>query len=156
ADDMTELSGFLETGLAYYVNLYEEQQMLTGTGSGVELHGLIPQATAFNTGLVTGTWNRIDIIGRAIQQIATAKEIPPTFLVVHPADFWSIRLTKDSQGRYILGDPMGPVTQQDLFGLTPIVTTTIGSGKFLIGSGSPTACEIRDRMGMTVEISFQH
>ena len=43
----------------------------------------------------------------------------------------------------------------DLFGLTPIVTTSIASGTFLVGSGSAVASEIRDRMGMTVEISTQ-
>jgi HK97 family phage major capsid protein len=101
-------------------------------------------------------WNRIDIIGRVIQQITSAKELQPTFIVLNPVDWWAIRLTKDTQGRYILGDPMGPVEKQQLFGLTPIVTTSIASGTFLVGSGSPIATEIRDRMGMTVEIATQH
>ena len=56
--------------------------------------------------------------------------------------------------RYLFGDPGAPVTS--LFGLTPIVTNSIASGTFLVGSGSATAAEIRDRMGMQVEISTQH
>lgn len=157
-DDFTELMGFLDSSLPYYVNLAEEQQLLTGSGSGEDLNGFITQATAFSTALLplSGTYNRIDVIGRVIQQITTANELQPTFIVLNPVDWWSIRLTKDSQGRYILGDPMGPVNQQDLFGLRPVVTTNIASGTFLVGSGSPVAAEIRDRMGMTVEIATQH
>jgi len=157
-EDFTELLGFLQSSLPYYVDLAEEQQLLSGSGSGEDLNGLITQATAFDTALLplSGSYNRIDVIGRAVQQITTASEIPPTFIVLHPADWWSIRLTKDTQGRYILGDPMGPVTQQQLFGLTPIITNNIASGTFLVGSGLPVASEIRDRMGMTVEIATQH
>lgn len=157
-DDMTELMGFLRSSLAYYVDLAEEQQLLTGSGSGEDLHGLVTQATAFSTALlpITGSYNRIDVIGRVIQQITSASELQPSFIVLNPVDWWSIRLTKDTQGRYILGDPMGPVAQEQLFGLTPVVTTSIASGTFLVGSGSPIATEIRDRMSMQIEIATQH
>ena len=167
-DDMVELMGFLQTALPYYVDLEEELQLLSGDGTGVNLSGLITQATSFNTGLLNATagWTRIDIIGRVIQQITAAKELPPTFLVVHPTDYWAIRLTKDSYGRYILGDPQASVGTvlaggavqgpPSIFDLIPVVTTSIAAGTFLIGSGSPVACEIRDRMGMTVEIATQH
>jgi hypothetical protein len=37
-----------------------------------------------------------------------------------------------------------------------VATTSISSGTFLIGSGDPAACEIRDRMGMQVELSTSH
>jgi HK97 family phage major capsid protein len=155
-DDFTELMGFLQTGLPYYVNLDEELELLLGSGSDPHLDGLITQATAYNTALTpaVGGWTRIDIVGRVIQQITTAKELQPTFIVLNPVDIWSMRLTKDSQGRYILGDPMQPLTS--IFGLTPIVTTNVAVGTFLVGSGSPIACEIRDRMGMTIEIATQH
>ena len=153
-DDMSELLSYLQTGLAYYVDLAEEAQLLTGSGAGTDLNGLITQATAFNTGLLSGTagWTRLDIIGRTIQQIVTAKELAPSFIVLNPVDFFSIRLLKDTQGRYLFP----PNQAVDLFGLTPIVTTSIAVGTFLVGSGSPIAAEIRDRMGMQVEISTQH
>jgi len=157
-EDFDELMNFLQTSLMYYVDLAEEEQLLSGSGSTVELNGLITQATAFSTGLLplTGAYNKIDYIGRAVQQITSAKELMPTFLVLNPADWWDIRLTKDTQGRYILGDPMQPLTNPNLFGLTPVPTTSVPSGTFLVGSGNPMASEIRDRMGLTVEIAPQH
>jgi HK97 family phage major capsid protein len=156
-DDMAELMNFLMTSLPYYVDLEEEMQMLAGDNTGQNLHGLLSQATAFNTALFPAgsSWNRIDQIGRIIQQITAAKELEPTFFVVHPTDWWAIRLTKDNYGRYILGDPMEQGAR-NVFGLQPVITTNITAGTFLVGSGSPIAVEIRDRMGMTVEIATQH
>jgi HK97 family phage major capsid protein len=156
-DDFTELASFLQNSLTYYVNLEEELQLLSGDNTGQNLHGLINQATAFQTSLLSGTqgWNKIDIVGRAIQQLTTAKEIPPTFIVMHPNDWWSIRLTKDSFGRYLIGDPQTTANAM-LFDLLVIPTTSITAGTFLVGSGNPAACEIRDRMEMQFEVSTEH
>lgn len=156
-DDFAELAGFLDTSLRYYVNLEEETQMLSGSGTGEDLDGFITQATSFNTGLLSASagWNKIDIIGRVIQQITVAKELQPTFVVMHPTDWWGIRLTKDSYGRYILGDPQEMVSPT-IFGLDVVSTTSISSGTFLVGSGSPVGCEIRDRMELVVEVSTEH
>jgi HK97 family phage major capsid protein len=156
-DDFTELAGFIQTSLPYYVNLAEEQQLLSGDGTGENLHGLIPQATTFNTGLLNNTagWTRIDVIGRAIQQITASAELQPTFVVLHPNDWWAVRLTKDGFGRYILGDPQ-VVGRPNIFGLDMVETPTMAAGTFLVGSGSAVASEIRDRMQMQVEISTEH
>jgi HK97 family phage major capsid protein len=156
-DDLTELNGFIMSSLPYYVNLEEELQLLSGDNTGENLHGLITQASAFNTALLSATkgWNKIDIVGRAIQQITVAKEIQPTFIVLHPNDWYDMRLTKDQFGRYILGDPQSMV-RPNIFGLSAVSTTSIASGTFLVGSGDPVAAEIRDRMEMQVEISTQH
>jgi len=66
--------------------------------------------------LLGGGWTRLDIIGDVIQQITVAKEIPPTFVILHPFDWWRMRLLIDSLGRYILGDPQ-TVVSPSLFGL---------------------------------------
>jgi HK97 family phage major capsid protein len=156
-DDWGELASFFETSLVYYVNLEEELQLLSGDNIGEDLHGLIPQAQPFNTGLLSAShgWNRIDIIGSAISQLTTAKEITPTFCVLHPTDWWGIRLLKDTLGRYLIGDPQSTAAAL-LFDLVVIPTTSIAAGTFLVGSGNPAAAEIRDRMEIQFEISTSH
>jgi HK97 family phage major capsid protein len=156
-DDFTELASFLQTSLTYYVNLEEEIQLLSGDNTGENLHGLITQASAFSTALLSPAagWNRLDIVGRAIEQLTTAKEIPPTFIVMHPSDWWSIRLTKDSFGRYLIGDPQ-TTAAANLFDLTVIPTTSIAAGTFLVGSGNEAAASIRDRMELQFEVSTEH
>jgi HK97 family phage major capsid protein len=155
-DDFAELEAYIRATLPYYVNRLEEQQLLTGDGTVQNLNGLVTQATAFNTALVAGTWQRFDIIGRAIQQVTVADELPPSFIVLHPADWWSIRLTKDGDGRYIFGDPQSPLTNPNIFGLSVVSTTAMAAGTFLVGSGDAAASQIRDRMAMQVEISTEH
>jgi HK97 family phage major capsid protein len=156
-DDFAELAGYLETALPYYVDLAEEIQLLSGDGTGENLHGAIVQATAFNTGLLTASagWQRIDVIARAVQQINQTNEIEPTWVLLNPKDWWSLRLTKDSYGRYILGDPQ--ITgSANVWGLDVIWTPSMPVGTFMVGTDSPVASEIRDRMSMQIEISTEH
>jgi HK97 family phage major capsid protein len=157
-EDLQELQSFLMSTLGFYVDLDEEIELLSGDNTGVHLNGLITQATAFNTALTSNSagWNKIDLVGRAAQQVEMAKELQPSFVCVNPKDYWDMRLQKDSYGRYILGDPQGPVNTAALFDLQPVRTTSIAQGKFLVGSGDPAAVEIRDRMEMQVEISTEH
>lgn len=157
-DDFTELMSFIQSAMPYYVNLEEELQLLSGDNTGENLHGIIPQASAFSTALLPSAahgWNKIDVIATAIKQINAAKEIEPTFAVISTNDWWDIRLTKDSFGRYILGDPQIAV-RPNIFGLDVVPTTSMAAGTFLVGSGSPVAAEIRDRMDMQIEISTEH
>ena len=156
-DDFSELAGYLESSLPYYVDLAEDQGLLLGDGVGEDLHGMVPQSTAFNTALLNATsgWQRIDVIGRAIEQINIASEIDPSFVVLNPRDWWSLRLTKDNYGRYILGDPQ-TIGSANIWGLDVVWTPSMSVGFFLVGNGSPVASEIRDRMSMQVEISTEH
>jgi HK97 family phage major capsid protein len=157
-DDFVELMGFLNSAIPYYVNLEEELQLLAGDNTGENLHGLLAQAQAFNASLLPTAahgWNKIDVVATAIRQINASKEIDPTFAIMHTNDWWDIRLTKDSFGRYILGDPQIAV-RPNIFGLDVVPTTSMAPGTFLVGSGSPIAAEIRDRMEMQVEISTEH
>jgi HK97 family phage major capsid protein len=55
-DDLQELNGYILSSLPYYVNLEEELQLLAGDNTGENLHGLIPQASAFNTALLSASW----------------------------------------------------------------------------------------------------
>ena len=155
-DDFDELEGFLTSSLPYYVNREEDRQILSGDNTGENLNGLITQASAFNTALLTGSGNTdIDQIGAAIEQIELIDEIEPTFVALNPLDWWKMRRTKDTLGRYILGDPQ-TTGNPTIWDLTTVPTTGVVAGTFLVGSGQSAASEIRDRMEMTVEISTEH
>jgi HK97 family phage major capsid protein len=157
-DDFTELRAYIDGALRYAVDKDEEIELLSGDGTGEHLHGLIPQATAFSTSLLTASagYQRLDLIATAIGQIASAAETDPTFVVLNTTDWWKLRLTKDSQGRYILGDPQGGATNPQIWGLNLVPSNSIAAGTFLVGSGSPAAAEIRDRMDTVVEVSTEH
>jgi len=159
-DDLPELEAFLRDELTYRVRLLEEFQMLTGDGTGQNLHGLIPQASSLDTSQLGSSWTKLDIISEAIWQLENAYELTATFLVIHPTDYKYIRGLRNSAGQYVGGFPFSQSeTVQNrprIFGLDPIVTVNIASGTFLVGSGSPVAAEIRDRDSVKVEFGPCH
>jgi HK97 family phage major capsid protein len=155
-DDFPGLAAFLQTKMRYGLEKKIDAEILSGSGTGLHLSGLTTDATAFDTNLLSATagWTRIDIIGRAIQQVETADETPSTFIVLNPADWWKMKLTKDSYGRYIIGEPGSDGTPPMLWGRPVVVTTQMASGYFLVGAAS--AAMIRNRQGVTVDISTEH
>jgi HK97 family phage major capsid protein len=66
-DDFTELRAYIDGALRYAVDKDEEIELLSGDGTGEHLHGLIPQATAFSTSLLTASagYQRLDLIATA-------------------------------------------------------------------------------------------
>lgn len=155
-EDWDELQGILETSLRYEVDKEDDRQILNGDGTGENYNGLITQATAYDAALTgAGAFNKADQIGRSLQQVMTADEVEPNFIVLHPVDWWGVRLIKDDNGNYIFGSPARRGAP-GVWDLTPIVTTAIASGKFLIGSSNAVANEIRDGFGTEVEISLHH
>lgn len=155
-DDFDELMGFLRTSLPYYVNRLEDLQILSGDGVGNDLNGLTTQASAFSTSLLSAAqgYTRIDQIGAASEQIDSIDEIAASYVVMNSKDWWSLRRTKDSYGRYILGDPQS-FGEPKIWDLNVVSTNQMAQGTFLVGNGDPAAVEIRDRMAMQFDISTE-
>lgn len=154
-DDAPQLRDLIDTELRYGLALVEETQLLSGDGVSPNLHGLIPQSTAFADpldGQIT-TPNQIDRIGSAILQSALA-DFPATGIILHPSDWQLMRMLKDGEARYILGAP-GTDIDPVLFGLPVVATKAIAAGSFLLGNFQEAAT-LYDRWSPRVEISTEH
>jgi HK97 family phage major capsid protein len=149
-DDSASLASHINGRLIYGLKLKEETQLLSGTGINHQLNGLLTQATAF-VQTSPENKNEIDIIRMAIKQAHVA-EYRPDFAVLNPQDWFDIEIRKvgTSDARYVVGDP-GSMGVPNLWGLPIVVTNSIASGKFLIGSAA--AAEIKDRQMAAVEMS---
>jgi HK97 family phage major capsid protein len=64
--DIPLLQSYIDGRLRYGLQYVEEAQILAGDGTGQNLLGLIPQATAFNEALRQTNDTQIDILRRAI------------------------------------------------------------------------------------------
>ena len=152
-DDAPQLQGLIDSELRYGLTYAEELQLLSGAGTGTDLNGIYTQATAFAAGTnTTATPNRIDVILFAMLQGALT-EAPSTGVVMHPSDWTLIRGTKDSQGRYIMGDP-GAAVEPRLFGLPVVATQAMTAGNFLVGDFAGSAT-LYDRWQARVEVSTE-
>lgn len=121
-DDMPQLMSLIDGELIYGLKVVEEGQLLYGDGEGQNLKGLVPSAAPFvaPVGVVSGTANSIDTLGLAILQNAL-EDLPADGIVVHPADWMQMRLLKNADGEYLLGNPATNPARV-LFGL-PVVDT---------------------------------
>lgn len=151
-DDSPMLEGFIRQRLIYGLELEEETEILTGTGSGGELNGLYNQATAYATS-ASGTDTKIDVIRRLMTALQ-ASEFSAEAVVLNPLDWQDIELTKDSDGRYIFANPQA-VAQPRIWGLPVVVTNTMTSGNVLVGQFSQAAA-LFDRMSLVVELFREH
>ncbi|WP_239739835.1 MULTISPECIES: phage major capsid protein [Luteibacter] len=153
-DDLPQLASDIDVEMRYGLKYAEEQQLLFGDGTGANLHGIVPQATAFAPGFTVAEQTPIDDIRLAMLQAQLAR-LPASGTVLHFIDWAKIELTKDSLGRYILANPLGllgPV----LWGV-PVVATEIAAfvGKFLTGAFQGGA-QIYDREDANVVIATEN
>lgn len=155
-DDFDGLAAYINRKLVYGLKKVEETELLSGDNTGEHLNGLITQATAFNTALLTASdgWKRGDLLREAITQVELADEAGIGFFVLNPGDWSKIERTKTTYGEYVFANPAAGMMGQNLWGRPVIVTPSIAAGTFLAGSSAQA--EIFDRMGVTVEISTEH
>ncbi|MFK9975030.1 phage major capsid protein [Klebsiella pneumoniae] len=153
-DDFAQLQSTVDAEMRYGLKYVEEQEILFGDGTGVHLHGIVPQATAFAGAFEVEQQNGIDDLRLAMLQAQLAR-FPASVHVLHFIDWAKIELTKDTLGRYILANPAA-LTGPTLWGL-PVVATEAPAfqGKFLTGAFN-AAAQLFDREDANVVISTEN
>lgn len=149
--DVSQLRSLIDQRLLYGLAYAEEQQILNGDNTGQNLHGIIPQATAYSAAFTPSAETAIDTLRLAMLQAALA-EYPATGHVMNPIDWARIELTKNAGGDYIIGVPQGTVGPT-LWGLPVVPTQAIAIDKFLTGAFKLGA-QLFDRWDARVEAGY--
>lgn len=158
AMDNAALAAYINRRMVYGVNLKVENQLVAGNGIAPNLNGLTNTGnftahgytSASLTALGLSPTNRFDLIGKMIGDSALA-DYPADAVVLNTGDWWTMRLTKDSQGRYLLGDP-GSSVVPSLFGRPVVASNAMTADSVWVGSLSQAAT-LHNREGITVELS---
>lgn len=152
--DASQLQSLIDARLRYGLAFKEEQQLLLGDGTGQNLLGIIPQASAYSPAFdPAGTETNIDMLRLAMLQAFLA-EYPATGHVMNPIDWARIELLKDTTGRYIIGNPQGSIGAA-LWNLPVVETQAIAVDKFLTGAFKQGA-QVFDRWLARVEIATEN
>jgi HK97 family phage major capsid protein len=151
-DDVPMLQSYIDGRLRYGLRYAEELQLLHGDGTGVNLHGIYTQAILMTDPGAIANATRLDVLRMAMLQASLA-EYPATGIVVHPTDWAAIETTKDTTGRYIIGDPKSEAAAR-VWGLPVVATQAMLLDKFLVGAFKAGA-QIFDRQNATVELSTE-
>lgn len=152
-DDASQLQSIVDQRLRYGLAYVEEQQLLNGDGTGQNLLGIVPQASAYTAPIAVTGATIIDQIRLALLQAELA-EYPSTGIVMNPKDWTRVELLKDTQGRYIIGNPQGN-TAASLWGIPVVTTPAMQEDKFLAGAFRLGA-QLFDRWEARVEVSTEN
>ncbi|WP_442513820.1 phage major capsid protein [Pseudomonas promysalinigenes] len=150
--DIPLLQSYINGRAIYGLKYKEEEQILAGDGTGQNLLGLIPQATAFNEALRKTGDTKIDTLRRAILQVRVA-EYRASAIALNPVDWADIELTKDANGSYIWVNVQEGGVQR-LWKLPVVDSNAVPEGEFLVGAMN-IAAQVFDREEAAVEVSTE-
>lgn len=157
ASDNAALTAYIDTRMTYGVQLRLENQIIQGNGTTPNISGFTAAGnftahgyTAANLTSAGLLNNRFDVIGKIIGDTQAA-DYPADVIIVNPTDWWTMRLAKDSQNRYLLGDP-GAAVPPNLFGLTVVPSNAVVAGNVLIASLAQAAV-FYQREGVVIDMS---
>lgn len=161
-DDLPWLASAIDNRGLYLVQLFEEDQLLNGNGSGTNLNGILNRTGILTGQTATGEPNVADAIFRAMTDISTNSPFTADGIVINPADYQTLRLAKDSNNQYYGGGFFqgqygngGVMEQPPIWGLRTVVTPAIAAGTVLVGAFRQGGSVIR-RNGLSVEIANQN
>lgn len=157
AMDNAALAAYINRRMVYGVNLRMENQLVAGNGTAPNISGLTNAGNFTAHGYTAASLtalglanNRFDLIGKMIGDSAVA-DYPADVVILNTADWWTMRLAKDSQGRYLLGDP-GSTVAPSLFGRPVVASNAMTASNVWVGSLSQAAT-LHAREGMAVDLS---
>ena len=152
-DDVPAMQSMIEERLLYGLRFVEDVQLLMGSGTGNNLAGIYTTASAYVAPFTVAGETAIDRLRLAFLQGELAL-LPADAAVLHPTDWAKIELIKDTQGRYIIGNPQGSLAPS-LWGRRIVTTLAMTAGNFLAGNFRQSA-QIFDRETADIVVSTEN
>lgn len=157
-DDLPWLASAINNRGIYMVQLFEEDQLLTGDGSGTNIKGILNRDGLLTEQTAKGEKSVADAIFRAMTKISSSSPFSADGIVINPSDYQALRLSKDANSQYYGGGFFGGqygngsiMENPPIWGLRTVVTPAISAGTVLVGAFQQGASAIR-RAGMSVDI----
>ena len=160
--DAEQFKAYLENRMVFGVQRKEEDQLLNGTGTAPQITGILQRsglATAVTTAAGLTAVKAMEGIFNQITALRATSFVEPDAIVIHPTDWQTIRLGKDSQGQYYAGGPFtgaygngGYTNVADIWGVKAVITTAVAQGTVLVG-GFQECGQIFRRSGITLDMT---
>jgi HK97 family phage major capsid protein len=153
-DDFAQTTSIIDARLRLGIDLAEEDELLNGSGIGEHQLGLnsLPGLTA---ALARGADSNIDALMKQITTIALATLISPDGIIMNPANWMTIQLTKNAAGNYLGSGPWSAPQTAVIWGL-PVATTPAEPANTALVGAFRTAAQFFRKGGVRVEASNSH
>lgn len=145
SDEMVEDLPFMVSEInnrgEYLLSLAEEAQLLSGDGTGTNLTGLLNRSGLQTEAQAATNDNAQDTIFRALTKVQTATGLIADGIIINPADYQALRLSRDANGQYYGGGFFsgeygngGIVQQPPLWGYRTIVSAAVAAKTVVVGA----------------------
>lgn len=168
--DAPAIQSYINGRLSLFVRIEEERQLFRGTSGGNEVQGILTSRSVPVYAGGTAAGNYAEQMFKAMNGLRGSAFLEPEWVIMHPTDWQTLRLLKDTANQYYGGGPFqGPYgngsnfqqsgqvsgAQDSLWGKPVYVTASIGgAGTALIGTRSNA--QVWRRGGMSVEATNSH
>lgn len=149
--DQSQMQSTITGMLAKRLQKKVSDSILNGTGSTPIIWGVFVRSGVQTQ--AKGTDPVFDAIHKAITLVRVTGDADPNLIVLHPNDWEGIRLTRTSEGVYLLGSPADAGAMR-LWGLPVVASTGMTEGTGGVVDTAYTT--IFENGGLTVEVSTEH
>ena len=157
--DEPQLRSIIDNELMYGLRLREDQQILTGAGTGEDLTGILNTAGVQQYSWSSGSTVPVDDTkADALRRAATLAYMAyyePTGIVMNPQDWEDIELTKDANGQYLIAVSVAMGGEPRVWRMPIVDTPAMAAGTALVGAFG-TGAQLYDREQASIRISEQH
>lgn len=151
--DLPLLRSLIEQKMVRGLREVEEAQLLYGAGTGGNMLGIVPQATAYDTSKTVTGDTMVDQVRRMVLQ-ARLRLYPVDSVVLNPTEWAEIELMKTDDKAYLFSNPTSGAAPR-LWGKTVVESAGMTQGDFLAG-GFRIGATLWDREQITIRIAEQH
>jgi HK97 family phage major capsid protein len=153
-EDVPAMAAYVDQRLVRGLQVVEDDQLLNGNGTAPNLNGLLTRV-GLAPDVARGTDTNVDAVAKQISAIATANPgVTVTGVIMHPTNYLSSRLIKNTLGDYIGGSPFEPVMPPALWGVPVARTVAIPLGTALVVCKE--AATVWRRGGISIAASNSH
>lgn len=125
----------------YLLSMFEEAQLLQGNGTGTNVLGLLNRSGIQTETQAIAPDSAQDAIFRAMTKVQTATGLSADGIIINPADYQALRLSKDANGQYFGGGFFsgeygngGVAVQPPLWGLNTVVSAAVPAKTVAVGA----------------------
>ena len=149
--DFATFAQYLDVELTRQEIEAENWQLINGSGAGEDLFGLLHTSGTLSR-VKASADTALDCIEEGITDLRNGPSLcEPDAILINPSTWSAIRRTKDSYGRYLLGDP-GQTTVNDVWGVPVLQTTQMVPGTVVLAN-LEIGAQVFVREGITLSMT---